>query len=115
MYHLIRHHLLASGFRAALVLLYLFSLLHFFQVNGDLIDLAGEFIWRRDPIVLNDRCLSVLPHIGTLLYREYHTLRVFDPALGNFVAIDEERPRTALADAAALIGELIADGRFADR
>src|SRR5512137_2145827 len=113
MYHLIRHHLLASGFRAALVLLYLFSLLHFFQVNGDLIDLAGEFIWRRDPIVLNDRRLSVLTDIGSFLYREYDALGVFDPALGHFLAIDEERPRTALADAAAVIDELIADGRLA--
>src|SRR5512139_960938 len=72
-------------------------------------------MWRRDPIVFNNRRLSVLTHIGTLLYREYHTLRVFDPALGNFVAIDEERPRTALADAAAIIGELITDSRLADR
>src|SRR5512136_2602707 len=112
MYHLIRHHLLVSGFRAALVLFCLFSLLHFFQVNGDLVDLAGEFIWRRDPIVFNDLRLSVLTHIGTLLYREYHTLRVFDPAFGHFLATDEERPCTAIADAAAVIGELITDSRL---
>jgi hypothetical protein len=56
-----------SGFRAALVLLCLFSLLHFFEVNGDLIDLAGEFIGSRDPIVLNDRRFSIFTDIDTLL------------------------------------------------
>ncbi len=40
---------------------------------------------------------------------------MFYAALGNFLAIDEERSRTALADAAAIIGELITDGYIPDR
>jgi hypothetical protein len=69
-YHLIRQRLLKSGFRAELVFLCFFSRLHFLHVNGDLADLAGEFIGRPDSVVLNDWRLSIFTDIGPFVSRK---------------------------------------------
>jgi len=62
-----------SGLRTMLALLCLLDPLHLFKVDGDLVDRARESVWRRDPVVFNDRRLSVFTDRGTFLHRECHS------------------------------------------
>lgn len=55
---------------------------HLLQVNGNLVDLAGEFIGRWNAIIRNDRRLEVFADISAFIGREEY-LRPLDPALGD--------------------------------
>ncbi len=55
-------------------------LLHFFHLDGDFADLAGEAGLRTDADVLGDGCLIVEADISGLIRREDQGLRLFDTA-----------------------------------
>jgi hypothetical protein len=99
-----------SGLRAELVLLRSFSLLHFLEIYGDLVDLAGELIGRANSIILSDRRLSVFTDICSFVGREYDGSGGFDASFSPFLAIDKNR-----IYAASIIGELIAVACLPDR
>jgi hypothetical protein len=104
-----------SGLREELVLLRFFSLLRSLESHDDFVDLAGAFIGRPNSIVLSDRRLSVFTDICSFIGREYDGLGVFDSSSSHFLAIDKNLIYAAFAQAASIIGELIADACLPDR
>ncbi len=56
---------------------------------------------------------AIQPNIRRLVGREDRGLGAFDPAAGDFFAIDQDRGRSALADPTAIIVEVHADGGLA--
>src|SRR5208337_5432256 len=54
-------------------------------------------------------------HVGPFVRREPTALGAVDAARGDTLFVDVERACTALADAATVIGKLVADGRLSCR
>ena len=107
--------LLVRGLRAGLPFRGLLGAGHRRHLDGDLGDLAGEPVRRRNPVVLDDRRLAVFADVGPFVGREDHRLRPLDPPFGHLLAVDEDRPHAPLAEAAAVVGELEADRRLPGR
>src|SRR5262245_51110654 len=79
-----------------------------FQLDGDLADLARERVFAF-LVVIGHRGLAILADIRAFIGREKERLRPVDLSFGDLLAVDEDRARAALAQAAALVRELVAD------
>ena len=78
----VRQRFLVGGYRADLVLLRLVRGLHLLQVDGDLVDLAGEL--ERHLVSLGDRRALIRAHVGAFVRREHSST--------GFVRSDPWRP-----------------------
>lgn len=75
-------------------------------------DLAGELVVAL-LVIVGDRRLAVEADIRAFVGREEIGLRAVDPTFGDLLTIDEDRTLAALADAAAVVSEFVADRRLA--
>src|SRR6266571_848220 len=80
------------------------GLLHFRQFNPHRADFAGEL--ERNLVGLGDGRALIGANIGAFVCRVDATLGSIDAARGDGFSVEEERAYTALADTAAIIGEL---------
>src|SRR6478609_7593463 len=84
------------------------------EVDLDPLDLPAEreLVHRE---VVADRGAAVRAEVGGLVAREEHGYGRIDPALAHLAAVEVERGRAALPEAAAVVGELDPDLVLAGR
>src|SRR5689334_5258368 len=87
--------------------------LHFLLLDGHGLDLSGEL--ERHLVGLRDRGAFIGTDIGAFIRGEDAALGLVDAAGSDWLAIEQDRTDAALADAAAVVGELEAQRAFTRR
>src|SRR5882724_349262 len=109
----IRQRLLQGGEPADLLRVIDFGLLYVLQFDRHLVNLTGEFV--RHLVGLGNGRALIGTYVGALVGRERAALGLINMPGGDVLIVDEKRARAALADTAAIIGELEPDDRLSGR